>query len=291
MITESRNPATANLDMMSTLDIVSTMNAEDKKVADAVEAVLPQIARAVDAIAERMSRGGRMLYIGAGTSGRLGVLDAAECVPTFSVPPTLVVGLIAGGETAILRAVEGAEDSVEGGARDLEAAGLREVDSVVGIAASGTTPYVLGALAYAKQIGALTVGVACNTPSPVVERAEIGIGVTVGPEVLTGSTRLKSGTAQKMVLNMLSTAVMVKLGKVYGNLMVDMQVTNEKLLARGRRIVAQTAKISEEQAATLLHAAGGSAKTAIVMAVRGVTAEDARQLLDAAGGYLRGVIG
>lgn len=291
MLTESQNPASLNLDQMSALEIVTLMNSEDRRVLEAVEQALPQIAQAVDAIAERMRRGGRLIYIGAGTSGRLGVLDAVECVPTFSVPPTKVIGIIAGGEGAIIRSVEGAEDDRDGGKRDLFAASLTDADAVVGIAASGATPYVLGALEYAAGLGALTVGVACNVPSPVVEQAQIGIGVAVGPEVLTGSTRLKSGTAQKMVLNMLSTGSMTKLGKVYGNLMVDVQVTNNKLVARARRIVAQLAHVSEEKAAALLDAANGSAKTAIVMAVRGVEAGEARRLLDSHGGDLRAVIG
>lgn len=291
MSTESQNPATLNLDAMSAHDIVAAMNAEDRKVADIVGAALPQIAAAVEGIAERMRRGGRLIYMGAGTSGRLGVLDAAECVPTFSVPPTLVLGIIAGGEKAMIRAVEGAEDDADGGRRDLEAVNASALDTVVGIAASGTTPYVLGALDYAEKIGALTVGVACNVPSPVVSRAQIGIGVAVGAEVLTGSTRLKSGTAQKLVLNMLSTGAMVRMGKVYGNLMVDVQITNEKLVGRARRIVAQVAKIDEVRAAELLEQAGGSAKTAIVMAVRGVDATEARNLLEQHAGILREVIG
>jgi N-acetylmuramic acid 6-phosphate etherase len=291
MLTESQNPASLNLDQMSALEIVTLMNSEDRRVLEAVEQALPQIAQAVDAIAERMRRGGRLIYIGAGTSGRLGVLDAVECVPTFSVPPTKVIGIIAGGEGAIIRSVEGAEDDRDGGKRDLFAATLTADDAVVGIAASGATPYVLGALEYAASLGALTVGVACNVPSPVVEQAQIGIGVAVGPEVLTGSTRLKSGTAQKMVLNMLSTGTMTKLGKVYGNLMVDVQVTNSKLVARARRIVAQLAQVSEEKASSLLDAANGSAKTAIVMAVRGVGVDEARRLLEAHSGDLRAVIG
>lgn len=291
LTTESQNPASLNLDQMSALDIVKTMNAEDAGVAQSVAQVLPEVAQAVDAITERMQRGGRLIYIGAGTSGRLGVLDAVECVPTFNVPPTLVLGIIAGGDKAIVRSVEGAEDDADGGRHDLAAVELCDLDSVVGIAASGVTPYVLGALEYAQALGALTVGVACNVPSAVVSRAQIGIGVSVGPEVLTGSTRLKSGTAQKMVLNMLSTGVMVRLGKVYGNLMVDVQITNDKLSARARRIVAQVAKISEERAASLLHLASGNAKTAIVMSVKGVTADVARKLLDQQSGKLREIIG
>lgn len=291
LTTESQNPATLNLDQMSALDIVKTMNAEDSGVAHSVAYVLPEVARAVDAITERMQRGGRLIYIGAGTSGRLGVLDAVECVPTFNVPPTLVLGIIAGGDKAIVRSVEGAEDDADGGRHDLAAVELCDLDAVVGIAASGTTPYVLGALEYAQALGALTVGVACNVPSAVVSRAQIGIGVSVGPEVLTGSTRLKSGTAQKMILNMLSTGVMVRLGKVYGNLMVDVQITNDKLAARARRIVAQVAKISEERAASLLHLASGSAKIAIVMSVKRVTADVARKLLDQQSGKLREIIG
>jgi len=235
--TESRNPATQNIDTVPTLEMVRLINAEDAKVAAAVEAELPAIAEAIDRIAERMRDGGRLIYIGAGTSGRLGVLDASECPPTFNAAPEQVVGLIAGGEAALTTAVEGAEDSREAGARDVAARDVNALDSVVGVAASGGTPYVLGGLDEARRRGALTVSLACNRPAPVHELADVAIAPIVGPEVVAGSTRLKAGTAQKMALNMLSTGVMIRLGKTYGNLMVDVQATNAKLRARARRIV------------------------------------------------------
>jgi N-acetylmuramic acid 6-phosphate etherase len=290
MITEQPNPNSQNIDQLSTLDILQTINDEDQKVAFAVREVMPVIAQAVDAIYERLARGGRLIYAGAGTSGRLGVLDAAECVPTFGTPPEKVVGLIAGGYDAMFNSIEGAEDRVDAGLNDLRALNLTERDAVVGIAASGTTPYVLGALNYAMRIGALTVGVACNTPAPVLDAAQIKIGVVVGPEVITGSTRMKAGTAQKLVLNMMSTAVMVRLGKVYGNLMVDVQITNEKLARRARGIVQEVTGVDAARADHLLRAAGGSAKVAIVMDLRSVDAPNARALLDEVGGQLRRVI-
>jgi N-acetylmuramic acid 6-phosphate etherase len=291
MLTEQRNPNTLNIDQMSALEIVQTINNEDAKVAQVVREALPQIAQAVDAIVTALANGGRLIYIGAGTSGRLGILDAVECLPTYSVPPEQVMGMIAGGEQAITHSVEGAEDSYEGGANDLRQAGLTERDVVVGIAASGRTPYVLGALAYAAEVGAVTVGMSCNVPAPVLDAAQIKIGLPVGPEVVTGSTRMKAGTTQKMVLNMLSTASMVKSGKVYGNLMVDVQATNEKLVERARRIIQQVTGVDDETAARLLHDSGGSAKVAIVMARRDVNAEQAKALLAAKGGHLRRVIG
>mgnify|MGYP001046004649 CR=1 FL=1 len=291
MQTEESNPSTAELDSYSALEIVRAMNEEDATVAEAVRGALPQIARAVDAIVERMRGGGRLIYIGAGTSGRLGVLDAVECVPTFSVEPGLVIGLIAGGETALTMAIEGAEDQPAGGQRDLEAVHASAQDVVVGIAASGRTPYVLGALAHGNAIGALTVAIACNNPAPVLDEAQIAIPVVVGPEVLAGSTRLKAGTAQKMVLNMLSTAAMVRLGKVYGNLMVDVKVTNQKLAERAQRIVGRVAGVDQAEATRLLAQTQYEVKPAIVMAARGVSAEEARDLLRAANGMLRDVIG
>ncbi|MCL4248413.1 MAG: N-acetylmuramic acid 6-phosphate etherase [Anaerolineae bacterium] len=290
MITEQQNPNTQDIDQLSTLDIVTRINAEDQTVALAVARALPSVAQAVDAIVARLRGGGRLFYVGAGTSGRLGVLDAAECVPTYSTPPQLVQALIAGGETAITRSVEAVEDDMDAARSDLMAQGVNARDAVVGIAASGRTPYVLGALAYAQAQGALTVGISCNEPAPLLEAAEIAIAVVTGPEVITGSTRMKAGTAQKLVLNMLSTATMIRLGKVYGNLMVDVQATNEKLLQRARRIVAQIGQVDEAQAAELLAAAHDEVKVAIVMARRGVTAEAARSLLLGAGGILRQVI-
>jgi len=285
--TESRNPATQEIDSVSTLEMVRLMNAEDAKVAAVVEAELPTIAAAIDAIAERMRRGGRLIYIGAGTSGRLGVLDASECPPTFSAAPGQVVGLIAGGPTALTTAVEGAEDSPDSGAADVAALDVGPDDSVVGVAASGGTPYVLGGMAEARRRGALVVSLACNHPAPVHEAADIAIAPVVGPEIITGSTRLKAGTAQKMVLNMLSTGVMVRLGKTYGNLMVDVQATNVKLRARARRIVAQACDISEEQAGELLTACNGEVKTAMVVRLNGISPEEARRQLREAGGGVR----
>ena len=290
MSTEDANAKTSQLDQLTTLDIVRIINEEDQKVALAVERALPQIAQAVDAVVSAFARGGRLIYCGAGTSGRLGVLDAVECVPTFDVSPDLVVGLIAGGNGAMMRAVEGAEDRRELGATDLRALNLTAADVVVGIAASGTTPYVLGALAYAEQIGAVTVGIACNDPAPVLDQAGIKIALIVGPEVVTGSTRLKAGTAQKMALNMISTAAMARSGKVYGNLMVDVQVTNEKLARRANRIVRQVTGVDQATAAELLAAADNSTKVAIAMQRRGVDAAAARELLRQANGFLRTVI-
>lgn len=290
MLTEESNPRTARLDQLSALEIVTAMNDEDATVAAAVRRALPAIAQAVEAIVGRLRAGGRLIYVGAGTSGRLGVLDAVECVPTFSVDPGLVVGVIAGGEIALTEAVEGAEDRYEDGQRDLEAVGAGARDAIVGIAASGRTPYVLGALDYANTLGALTVAISCNSPAPMLDRAQIGIPVVVGPEVLTGSTRLKAGTAQKMVLNMLSTVVMVRLGKVYGNLMVDVKVTNHKLAERARRIVSRVAGVDDAEAARLLSLTGDEVKPAIVMARRGVSPDEARALLRAADGVLRAVI-
>ncbi len=290
MLTEQQNPRSMDLDRRSTLEILEIMNDEDATVAGAVRRVLPAIAQAVDVIAARLRDGGRLIYAGAGTSGRLGVLDAAECVPTFGVPPTLVQGVIAGGSPALVNPAEGAEDDRAAGRRDLQALSLSAGDAVVGIAASGNTPYVVAALEYANEIGAATVGVTCNSPAAVLDTAQIAIPVLTGPEVLTGSTRLKAGTAQKMVLNMLSTASMVRLGKVYGNLMVDVQVTNVKLAGRARRIVAQVAEISEDEAGRLLEATDNRVKPAIVMALLGISLEEATGLLDRAGGHLSGVL-
>jgi N-acetylmuramic acid 6-phosphate etherase len=295
--TETRNPATTDIDTVSTLEMVRLMNAEDARVAKVVAAELPQVAEAIDRIAARMRkechpersrRRGRLIYIGAGTSGRLGILDAVECPPTFGTSPDRVVGLIAGGERAITKAVEGAEDDPSAGARDIAALHVSALDSVVGIAASGATPYVLGGLKEARRRGALTVSLACNRPAPIQEIAEVNIAPIVGPEVITGSTRLKAGTAQKMVLNMLSTGVMVRLGKTYGNLMVDVQATNAKLQERARRIVMQACGVSETEACAALDACGGEVKTAIVMLLGEVVdVAEARARLDAAQGVVR----
>ena len=288
--TEQRNPATVELDRMSTLEIVTVMNEEDRKVAGAIERVLPQVAEAVDAVVASLRAGGRLIYMGAGTSGRLGVLDAAECPPTFRTDPDLVVGLIAGGESAMFRAVEGAEDSTDFGVRDLDAIGLSERDVVVGIAASGRTPYVIAGLDHARDLGAATVSIACTRGAAVSGHSAIAIEIDNGPEVLTGSSRLKSGTSQKMVLNMISTAAMVRLGKVYGNLMVDVAPTNTKLVDRAERIVMAAAECSRDVARAALEAADGHAKTAIVMIRRGVDAAAAAELLEAADGFVRTAI-
>lgn len=290
MITEQQNPKTLALDTLSALEIVEIINEEDAKVAQAIKVALPAIAQAVDHIVTAFENEGRLIYVGAGTSGRLGVLDAVECIPTYSAPPGMVIGLIAGGDPALTRSIEGAEDKKSAGVDDLRMVNLTSKDVVVGIAASGRTPYVIGALEYANQLGAVTVAVACNVPSPILDAAQIAIGVEVGPEVVTGSTRMKSGTAQKMILNMLSTASMVRFGKVYGNLMVDVQPTNEKLVDRGQRIVAQVASIEKERAAELLKLADNDVKTAIVTAIKNMPPEEAKELLREARGHLRRVI-
>lgn len=290
-LTEERNPLTTNIDTLPTLDMLMLINAEDQKVALAVRDELPNIAAAVDAITSRMQRGGRLIYIGAGTSGRLGVLDASECPPTFGTPPELVVGLIAGGDIALTDAIEGAEDDQIGGAHEIADLHVDENDCVVSIAASGGTPYAIGGLEEAKKRGALTVSIACNRPSPLEELAEIGIAPIVGPEVVSGSTRLKAGTAQKMVLNMISTGVMIRLGKTYSNLMVDVQPTNIKLRQRARRIVADATGVSLEQATKILQESDGEVKTAIVALLANVPPEVARQRLRATGGFVRKAIG
>jgi anhydro-N-acetylmuramic acid kinase len=285
--TESRNPATESIDTLATLDMMRLINLQDRRVPEAIEAELPSIAEAVERIVERMRRGGRLIYIGAGTSGRLGVLDASECPPTFNTPPGLVVGVIAGGERALTHAAEGAEDDAEAGTRDVIALSITERDSVVGIAASGRTPYVLGGMTVARRHGALVVSLACNTPSPMAELADVSIAPGTGAEVITGSTRLKAGTAQKLVLNMLSTGVMIRLGKTFGNLMVNVQATNVKLLARARRIVEEACGITSDEAAALLEACDGQAPLAIVSQLAGVSPDEARRRLDAAGGIVR----
>lgn len=290
MLTESRNPNSTQIDQLSTVEMLEIINSEDAKVTDAIKVILPDIAQAVDAITERLKAGGRLIYIGAGTSGRLGVLDAVECVPTFSVPSGLVIGLIAGGDKALTQSVEGAEDLPESGKQDLQNIILTAQDAVVGIAASGRTPYVIGGLEYGKDVGALTVGVSCNADAPIIKIAKIGICALVGAEVITGSTRMKAGTAQKLILNMLSTATMVKLGKVYGNLMVDVMVTNSKLADRARRIVCEVTGIPYEQADTLLQQTDNQVKTAIVVAMLDISVDEARQRLDTNDGVLAKVI-
>lgn len=282
--TEQRNPLTTGIDRLSTYEMVKLINREDQKVAAAVERELKPIAQAVDAVYQALDQGGRLIYCGCGTSGRLGVLDAVECPPTYSTDPQMVQGVIAGGLPAMFEAVEGAEDSAEGGRADMQGIALCSKDILVGIAASGRTPYVLGALAYAKEIGARTVSVTCNRNSQMHAIADIGIAVEPGPEVITGSTRMKSGSAQKMVLNMLSTGAMVRLGKVYGNLMVDVKPSNEKLVQRAVSIVSTATGEDEQAARRALEQCGFAAKTAIVMLLKGLSAEQADARLAAAHG-------
>jgi len=284
LLTEQTNPASASFDTLDAAGILRIMNAEDHKVADAVAREIPSIARAVDAIVGAFERGGRLFYIGAGTSGRLGVLDASECPPTFNVPPDLVQGIIAGGEAALSQATETTEDDPAMGAHDLESHGFTANDVLVGIAASGRTPYVLGAVASARSKGAVTVGISCTPDSELTRAVEIAISPLVGPEVVAGSTRMKAGTAQKLVLNMLTTAAFVRLGYVYGNLMVNVQPKNEKLRDRARRIVAQAADVSVERAGEALAEAGGSVRVAIVMVKGKVGREEAERRLAAANG-------
>jgi N-acetylmuramic acid 6-phosphate etherase len=285
LTTEERNPRTTHIDQLSTLEMIALINQEDAAVATAVESQLPAIARSVDAIAERFTRGGRLFYIGAGTSGRLGVLDASECPPTFSVSPTLVQGLIAGGDAALRKSSEHSEDSAEEGARDLAAAGFAAADSLVGIAASGRTPYVLGALVHARSLAALTIGLSCVAGSDVAQCSDIAITPVTGPEVITGSTRMKAGTATKLVLNMLSTGVMVRTGAVYGNLMVNVKPTNDKLIDRAQRILMAATACDRVTAARRLIEAG-SVKVAIAMHVLSLDRAAAVARLDRADGSL-----
>ena len=287
LTTESRNPRTMNLDEMSPLQLVSVMNQEDLHVVSAVKAVLPQVATAVQWAKETLEVGGRLIYFGAGTSGRLGVLDAVECPPTFGVSSDVVVGLIAGGERAFVRAVEGAEDDPELCKKELLAINLKESDLAVGLAASGRTPYVIGGLRYAKEIGCRTVAIACNKDSAIGKEADLAIEPTPGPEVLTGSTRLKAGTGQKMILKMISTGSMVGIGKAYQNLMVDVQQTNNKLVVRAQNITMAATGCTRDEAAAALHEANGSAKVAIVMLLTKVSAKEAQNQLDAAQGHVR----
>lgn len=287
LTTETRNQQTMNLDELSTSEVVQLMNEEDKKVAYAVEKELPSISKVAEAIVESFEKGGRLIYMGAGTSGRLGVLDAAECVPTFSVDPSMVQGLIAGGMKAMTVAVEGAEDSQVLGKEDLQAIELNKNDVVLGIAASGRTPYVIGGLTYAKSVGAVTASLSCNKNAEISQYAELPIEVEVGPEILTGSTRLKSGTAQKLVLNMLSTSSMIGIGKVYQNLMVDVKPSNEKLVERSKRIIMQATDCSYEAASEAFEAADQQVKVAIVMVLTNTTRDEAQEKLVAAKGFVR----
>lgn len=288
--TEQRNPNTMNIDTLSTLDMVKLINREDHRVADAVGEVTDKIAQAVDVIAEKLAAGGRLIYCGAGTSGRLGILDAVECPPTYSTDPETVQALMAGGYGAIFKAVEGAEDSKELGVEDMQNIHFSQKDVLVGIAASGRTPYVMGCMEYAKQLGAPTVSVTCCPGSELDQFADIGIAPAPGPEVVTGSTRMKSGTAQKMVLNMLSTGAMIKLGKVYGNLMVDVKPSNEKLIRRCVTIVCSAAECTEAEATKALEECDYRPKVAIVMVLRGVNAETACAMLQKAEGRIAKVL-
>jgi N-acetylmuramic acid 6-phosphate etherase len=287
LTTEARNPASEQIDTLAPLEIVRLMNLEDAGVPQAVGREAKTIARAIDVISQQLRAGGRLIYIGAGTSGRLGVLDASECPPTFSTPPAMVVGLIAGGYGALTRAVEGAEDHPESAVADLKNVQFTAADVLVGIATSGRTPYVIGGLRYARAIGAAAIGLACNDASALADVADLMITPVVGPEVISGSTRLKAGTATKLVLNMLTTGAMVLLGKTYGNLMVDLKATNAKLIARSRRIVAELTGLTEAEAEQQLTRCGGELKTAVVACRRGVSPDEARKLLAQAGGQLR----
>jgi N-acetylmuramic acid 6-phosphate etherase len=284
LLTEQPNPASQGIDALGTAEVLAIINAQDRQVAEAVGAEISNIAKAVDAIMEAVQGGGRLFYIGAGTSGRLGVLDAAECPPTFNVPPDLVQGIIAGGEKALARATEASEDDPAAGERDLTSRGFRPRDVLVGIAASGRTPYVLGAVAAARKAGARTIGISCTPDSELAQGVDIAITPLTGPEIVTGSTRMKAGTATKLVLNMISTAVMIKLGHVFGNLMVNVQPKNVKLGDRARRIVAQAAGLPLDDAAGLLDGSGGNVKTAIVMGRLGVDRAEAERRLASAGG-------
>lgn len=286
LTTEQRNPATREIDTLDTLSMLRIINREDQKVAAAVEDTLPEIAKAVDIIAGQLENGGRLFYLGAGTSGRLGILDASECPPTYGTDPGLVLGLIAGGTSAMFRAKEGAEDDPALAGKDLQAHDFSEKDVLVGIAASGRTPYVIGGLEYAKELGAHTIAVSCSEGSLIASLAEIAITPLTGPEVITGSTRMKAGTAQKLVLNMLSTGAMIRLGKVYGNLMVDVKATNAKLEERARRIVMDACGCTREESIALLKQADGHAKLAILMRLAGCNAERGRLLLEKHHGHL-----
>ncbi|HWU11274.1 MAG TPA: N-acetylmuramic acid 6-phosphate etherase [Streptomyces sp.] len=290
LTTEAFRPELAEIDRLSTREIARIMNGEDTTVPAAVAEKLPQIAAAIDATAERMARGGRLIYAGAGTAGRLGVLDASECPPTFNTDPSEVIGLIAGGPSAMVKAVEGAEDSKELAAADLDGLGLTADDTVVGISASGRTPYAVGAVEHARAEGALTLGLSCNAGSALAAAAEHGLEIVVGPELLTGSTRLKAGTAQKLVLNMLSTITMIRLGKTYGNLMVDVRASNEKLRARSRRIVSLATGASDQEIEAALTATDGEVKNAILTILGGVDGPTAAALLTDSHGHLRAAL-
>lgn len=287
LLTEQPNPASAELDRLAPREILELMHAEDRRAVEAVGAVLADVERAAALVLEALREGGRLIYVGAGTSGRLGVLDAAECPPTFSTPPELVQGIIAGGTAALVRAQEGAEDDPQAAAEALRRAGVGARDVVVGIAAGGTTPFVAGALAEARAAGAHLVLITCVPDSSLASLVDVTVAPLVGPEIITGSTRLKAGTATKLVLNMLSTSAMIGLGKVYGNLMVDLQVTGDKLEDRGRRILRDLLGVGYERAGNLLRESGGSVKVALVMGRKGVTRAEAERLLAERGGFVR----
>jgi N-acetylmuramic acid 6-phosphate etherase len=291
LLTEQRNPVSREIDLQSTDAILRIINSQDKLVAPAVEREIPHIANAVDIIVERFKKGGRLIYVGAGTSGRLGVVDAAECPPTFGVPHGMVVGVIAGGNEAMFRAQEGAEDNTEQPAKDLDALSVSSEDVVCGIAASRRTPYVVAAVARARELGAATVYVTTNPRSSFNLDVDVAICPEVGPEVIMGSTRMKSGTAQKLVLNMLTTAAMVKLGKIYENMMVDLQLTNAKLVERAKRIIMMITNVEYETAAEFLKKSDGHVKTAVVMIANNMTREEATVCLQKANGFVRLAIG
>ena len=286
LTTEQRNAATLHIDELPIPDMLRTIHEEDKNIIGAVESALPMIARAVEIIAVRLKKGGRLFYLGAGTSGRLGILDAVECPPTFGTAPSLVQGVIAGGTDAVFHAQEGAEDSLTQAQEDLQVRGFCAADVLCGVAASGRTPYVIGGLGYAKSLKAATIAVACTPDSPIAALADIAITAVTGPEVITGSTRLKAGTAQKIILNMLSTGTMIRLGKVYGNLMVDVKVSNDKLKERARRIVMEATGKNLREAEEALTKAAGSAKLAVFMLLANLSAEEARVQLANADGYI-----
>ncbi|MEH8016649.1 N-acetylmuramic acid 6-phosphate etherase [Rheinheimera muenzenbergensis] len=290
MSSEARNPDSIDIDLLSSLEIVQRINQQDQSVALSVSQCLPQVAIVADRIVEAFARGGRLVYLGAGTSGRLGILDAVECPPTFSVPSSMVVALIAGGDGAVYKAVEGAEDDPQLAVADLQRIKLDAKDILVGIAASGRTPYVLGGLAYARSLGCYTAAISCNANAPVLSAADTGICAVTGPEVLTGSTRMKAGSAQKMLLNMLSTAAMIRSGKVYQNLMVDLHASNEKLVARAVRIVMQATDCSADDARQALDAAGMSAKLAILHLLSGQSISQCREQLAQQNGFIRRVL-
>ncbi|CAH1603150.1 N-acetylmuramic acid 6-phosphate etherase [Vibrio jasicida] len=290
LVTESRNPASAEIDTLSTIEMLQVINQEDQKVAIAVQAVLPQIAQTVDAITAAFANGGRLIYMGAGTSGRLGILDASECPPTYGTHPDMVIGLIAGGHQAILKAVENAEDNAQMGQDDLKTLNLTQHDVVVGIAASGRTPYVLGGLEYAKSVGATTASIACNPACAMAEAADIAILPVVGAEVVTGSSRMKAGTAQKLVLNMLTSGAMIRSGKVFGNLMVDVEATNAKLIQRQTNIVVEATGAPKEEVEKALEACERHCKTAILMILADLDAEQAKSRLTEHNGFIRAAL-